>query len=82
MKCPRCGLENGDRTVCSKCGHFMYRPVDQNRKKMTKAERAREDAKIMWKNIAKVLRIVWMVIVMVVLSFLMIAVLTFFFNGA
>ena len=60
----------------------MYRPVDQNRKKMTKAERAREDAKIMWKNIAKVLRILWMVIVMVVLSFLMIAVLTYFFNGA
>ncbi len=81
MKCPRCGVENGSRTICNECGYFMYRAVDQNRKQMTKSERAREDAKIIWKNVSRVLRVAWMVLVIIVMSFLMIAVLTYFFNG-
>lgn len=78
MICPRCNTDNGDRTICKDCGYFMYRATTQNVKKMTRAERSREDAKIIWKKVAKVLRIVWMAIVMIVMSFVMLAALTYF----
>ena len=78
MVCARCGTDNGDRTVCKSCGYFLYRAKSQNVKKMTKSERAKEDAKIMWKKVSKVLKIIWMIIVIIVMSFLMIAALTYF----
>lgn len=77
MKCPRCKEENGTRTICSKCGYYMYHPDVQNRVKMTKSERSKEDAKILGKKVWKVLRVVWMVIVMIVMSFLILAALMY-----
>ena len=68
MKCPRCNTENGDRTVCSKCGFFLYRPDVNNRKKMTKAQRAAEDANTVGKRAGKIFKIVWIIITIIVLS--------------
>lgn len=76
MRCPKCGSENATgRTICSECGHFMYRADISNRARMTKAQRRREDIKYAGKNVGKVARIVWMILVMLVTSFWIIALL-------
>ncbi|MBO4242340.1 MAG: hypothetical protein IKT14_03445 [Clostridiales bacterium] len=81
MICPRCKTENGSRTICSKCGFYIYHPDVNNRVKMTKAERAREDAKIMGKKVWKVLKVVWIIIVIVVMSFWILAGLMYLSGG-
>lgn len=48
---------------------------------MSKSERAREDAKIMGKKVWKVLRIVWIIIVVVVMSFWILAGLMYLSGG-
>ena len=53
MKCPRCKTENGTRTICSKCGYFMYHPDIANRQKMTKGQQAVADTKIVGKKVGK-----------------------------
>ena len=81
MICPRCKAENGDRTICSKCGYFMYRVANQNVEKRTAVQRAIDDTKIVGNRVWKVLRIVWIGIVMIVLSFWIIALLVFLTGG-
>ncbi len=81
MICPRCKTENGNRTICSKCGYFMYRVANQNVAPRTSFERAVDDSKIIGKNVWKVLRIIWIIIVMIVLSFWIIAALVYFTGG-
>lgn len=81
MICPRCKTENGDRTICSKCGYFMYRVANQNVEKRTAVQRAIDDTKIVGNRVWKVLRIVWIGIVMIVLSFWIIALLVFLTGG-
>ena len=73
MKCPRCKTENGTRTICSKCGYFMYHPDAANKTKMTKGQQALEDTKIVGKNVGRVLKYVWLIIVLIVTSFWLIA---------
>ncbi len=81
MICPRCKTENGNRTVCSKCGYYMYRVANQNIEKRTSAQRALDDSKIVGKNVWKVLRVVWIGIVMLVLSFWIIALIVYLTGG-
>lgn len=78
MKCPRCREENNNRTVCKKCGYYLYRANSVNVAKMTKAERAREDAKIVGKSFWKVFRVIWIIIVIVIMSFWILAALMYF----
>lgn len=73
MICPRCKTENGTRTICSKCGYYMYRADTMNRAKMTKGQQTLEDTKIVGKKVGKVLKYVWMIIVMIVMSFWLVA---------
>ena len=72
MRCPRCNTENDNRTVCSKCGYFLYRANEQNRKKMTKSQRAAEDAKTVGKRAGRIFKIIvlsaWLVLGMVALT--------------
>ncbi len=51
MKCPKCGAENNSKTVCGKCGAFLYTHT-QNRKPLTKAQKRKETAKN-WKQALK-----------------------------
>lgn len=51
MKCQKCGYENGDKTVCGKCGAFVYMHT-QNRKPLTPEQRRKERAKA-WKQALK-----------------------------
>ena len=81
MICPRCKTENGNRTICSNCGYFMYRVANQNVASRTAAERAVDDAKIVGKNVWKIVRIIWIVLVMIVLSFWIIAALMWLTGG-
>ncbi len=51
----------------------MYRVANQNIAPRTNVERAIDDTKIIGKNVWKVVRIIWIIIVMIVLSFWLIA---------
>lgn len=81
MICPRCMTENGNRTICSKCGYYMYRVANQNIEKRTAAQRALDDSKIVGKSVWKVVRVVWIGIVMLVLSFWLIALIVYLTGG-
>jgi len=81
MICPRCKTENGNRTVCSNCGYFLYRVANQNIQKRSNLQRAVDDSKIVGKNVWKIVRVVWLVIVMIVISFWIIALLMFLTGG-
>ena len=81
MICPRCKTENGNRTVCSNCGYFLYRVANQNVQKRTSVERAIDDTKIMTKSAWKIFRVVWIGIVLIVMSFWILAVLFWLTGG-
>jgi uncharacterized membrane protein YvbJ len=51
MKCPKCGYENGDKTVCGKCGAFIYTHT-RNRTALTTVQRRKELSKA-WKRALK-----------------------------
>jgi len=72
MKCPRCETENGTRSVCTKCGMFLYDGRSRNRKKMTQREMAKQDARKVWRTSKLILKFLWMIIVLIVMSFLII----------
>ena len=78
MKCPRCETENNGRSVCSKCGMFLYDGRTRNRVKMTSRQIAASDAKKAMKFVFSGLKIVWFFVVMIVLSLLMIACIQYF----
>ena len=73
--------ENGNRTVCSKCGYYMYRVANQNIEKRTNVQRAIDDSKIVGKSVWRVFRVVWIGIVMIVLSFWIIALIVYLTGG-
>jgi len=77
MKCPRCKTENDTRTICKKCGYYMYHPDVMNRAKMTKSQQALEDSKIVGKKIGKVLKIIYIIITIIVLSAWLVAGMVF-----
>jgi len=78
MKCPRCETENGARSVCTKCGMFLYDGRSRNRKKMTQREIGKQDAQKIWRYSKKIIKFLWMIIVMIVLSFLLILAIQYF----
>ena len=59
----------------------MYRVANQNIAPRTNVERAIDDTKIIGKNVWKVVRIIWIIIVMIVLSFWLIAGLVYLTGG-
>ncbi len=73
--------ENGNRTICSNCGYFMYRVANQNVEKRTNARRALDDAKIAGKGFWKIFRIVWIGLVIIVMSFWILALLIWLTGG-
>jgi len=75
MKCPRCETENGNRTVCIKCGKFLYDGRTRNRVKMTPEEIRKQDIKKVARVSAKAMKFVWMIVVILVMSFLMLAII-------
>ena len=74
MRCPRCNAENDrSRTICSSCGYYMYKAVTSSKQMMSPEERAKEDRRLMWSKIKKVLTILWRGLVIVVMTFWIIA---------
>lgn len=59
----------------------MYRVANQNVEKRTAVQRAIDDTKIVGNRVWKVLRVVWIGIVMIVLSFWIIALLVYLTGG-
>lgn len=55
----------------------MYHPDIANRQKMTKGQQAVADTKIVGKKVGKVLKYVWMIIVLIVTSFWLVAGMVF-----
>ena len=59
----------------------MYRVANQNIAQRTNVERAIDDTKIIGKNIWKVVRIIWIIITLIVMSFWIIAALMYLTGG-
>ncbi len=72
MKCPRCETENNSRSVCIKCGMFLYDGRSRNRKKLSQSETFKMNAKRAGRIARQVLKFTWMVLVLVVLSFILV----------
>lgn len=69
MKCPKCETENEQRSVCKKCGMFLYNTNYRNGPKLTEDQlKKRERAKIFgfFKRIGKV---VWIIMGIILISF-------------
>lgn len=48
MKCPRCGHENDNRTICSKCGNFLQHGKRLDKKQLTPQERRKYRLRQVW----------------------------------
>lgn len=81
MKCPRCFTENDNRTICKKCGLFLYRATSNNRVKMTRAQRAREDTKIVGKKFKKIFSYIWIILTIIIMSGWFIYMMLYFTDG-
>ena len=78
MKCPRCKTVNDKtRTICTKCGYYLYRNDSTPRARMTPEERRRADMLEMWTKTRKVLRVIWRILVFLVMTFWIIAVIVY-----
>lgn len=76
MKCSRCGTDNPEgKSVCLKCGNFLYSSTPRNRVAMT-PEQKRKRRQAMLKSggkgcLSSVLLLVGMLILMVIISFIL-----------
>ncbi len=48
MKCPRCGRENDNRTICAKCGNFLQHGKRLDKKQLTPQERRQYRLRQIW----------------------------------
>lgn len=82
MKCPRCKEVNENtRTICSKCGFYMYRNSTTPRSRMTPEEIAKLDREIMLGKVKKVLKWIWRGIVILVITYWIIALIVILASG-
>ena len=79
MKCPRCKTNNDvSRTICTKCGYFLYRNSTNPRRGMTKEQIRAADRREMLGKVKKVLIILWRILVVLVMTFWIIAAIVYF----
>lgn len=70
MKCPRCKTVNDNtRTICTKCGFYLYRNDSDPRTRMSKEQIAAMDRRIVWNKTKTVLKWAWRVIVFIVMIY-------------
>jgi uncharacterized membrane protein YvbJ len=78
MKCSRCGTQNPDgKSICSKCGNFLYSSYPRNRVPMTleqKRVRRKERIKQTFKGF------LWMSLVLFGMMILLIVVVVILFS--
>ncbi|MDD3958701.1 MAG: hypothetical protein GX099_07615 [Clostridiaceae bacterium] len=70
MKCPKCKTENGSRSVCLKCGLFLYKPEYRNGPKLSEKELRQRDRETVWRVFKKVFRFISVVVSAFVIAFL------------
>lgn len=74
IRCPRCNTDNDDqRTICTKCGKYLYRQDGTRINGMTKKQRQDADRRIAKAKAKKIFKIVWIVLVIIVMSFWMVS---------
>ncbi|MBO7426319.1 MAG: hypothetical protein J6U23_11655 [Clostridiales bacterium] len=70
MKCPRCKTVNDNtRTICTKCGFYLYRNDSDPRTRMSKEQIAAMDRRVIKNKIKTVLKWTWRVIVFIVMIY-------------
>ena len=78
MKCPRCGHENDNRTICSKCGNFLQHGKRLEKKQLTPQERRKYRLKQVWEFVRTFLTsTVVLILAFIVLSVVMFVVFYF-----
>lgn len=70
MKCPRCKTKNENtRTICTKCGYYLYKNDSDPRTRMSKEQIADMDRKVMLSKGKKILKWGWRAIVIIVMVY-------------
>ena len=78
MKCPRCATENGERSVCTKCGMFLYNSQSRNRTSLSKKDMGKMNAKMFWQFSKRMLKFTAILAILLVLSFFIIIAIVYF----
>ena len=73
MKCPRCGHENENRTICSKCGNFLQHGKRLDKKQLTPQERRKYRLRQVWEFI----RSFFTSTIVLILAFIVLSVVMF-----
>lgn len=82
MRCPRCKTENENtRTICTKCGYYLYRNSNTPRSYMTKEQIAKMDRALIWKRVKTVLKWIWRALVIICVTFWVVAIIVFLASG-
>lgn len=78
MKCPRCGTENGTRSVCTKCGMFLVDTRSKNRRRLSAQEIRKQDMSTLWRLARQFLKFLALILILLILSALMIIAFQYF----
>ena len=57
------------RTICTKCGYYLYKNDSDPRTRMTKEQIAQMDRRVIWGKTKTVLKWLWRVIVIIVMVY-------------
>jgi len=78
MRCPRCGTENGTRSVCTKCGMFLVDTRSKNRRKMTAHEIKKQDMNTLWRFAKQFIKFLALLFILLIISVLIIIAIQYF----
>lgn len=62
-------MNDNTRTICTKCGFYLYRNDSDPRTRMSKEQIAAMDRRIVWNKTKTVLKWAWRVIVFIVMIY-------------
>lgn len=80
MKCPKCETENEQRSVCTKCGMFLYNTNYRNGPKLTPEQLKQRERAQIFGFLKKIGKFVWIVLGIVLISFWAFVLLYFLFR--
>ncbi len=81
MKCSRCGTDNPDgKTICQKCGNFLYSANPRNRVPMTPELRRKERSRKVKNATKSIVGMFFIMVAMLVLLLILSLVMLYFFG--
>lgn len=81
MKCPKCLTENEQRSVCKKCGMFLYNTNYRNGPKLTPEQLKQRERTQIFGFFKKIGRFLWIALGIILISFWVFILLYFLSKG-